>query len=442
MPREVRLVSKRENDSKSAKFRKKFQFRMRISADQRRWAAVLTALILLGALLIGCASQKQNPVEEPAAGGESGGAVASAALNETGAGSQNLLEIKTAQQDEEIGVDFRGVLSSGFLHLEILSENGETIWDEPIADPGPFVINTLVTVPEPGAYDLLLSWEGPVQATYSLRWAPGRIETPEVKPFALLGGIGMILAALAFLILAVQRRLGWGYLLLGALAWVITVALKLGWAALMNGRIYNALTSAFSQGVADLMFSLYVGLLTGVFEVGLVWLVLRFTRLGQVNWKRALGFGIGFGAIEALLLGINSLGSVLTGIISPDSLPLGALEAIARQSSLLWGLAPIWERFFTILIHIFTSLLLFYSVRTGQSRWFWAAFLYKTLLDTIAAYAQVRGLDSIGLVWGIELVVGLFGGLGLWGIFRLKSVYPELPVGISEAPTVPPDDPV
>jgi uncharacterized membrane protein YhfC len=247
---------------------------------------------------------------------------------------------------------------------------------------------------------------------------------------ALLGGTGMILVALGFIVYAAKRRSGWGYMGLGALAWVVTVAVKIVWSLPVNPRLYPALTGAFPGGIGSGLFDLYVGLLTGLTEVAMVWLVLRYTRLGRVGWERALAFGIGFGALEALLLGLSSFITALVAILSPHIIPAEALAQIAVMNNPLYGLAPIVERFFTIWVHILANVLIFFSIARMQARWFWLAFWYKSLIDLVAGYAQICGiLATIEGIWTIEAIVVLFGVVGWWGVGWAKRRY-ALPTGI------------
>lgn len=244
-------------------------------------------------------------------------------------------------------------------------------------------------------------------------------------PVALLGGSGMILVALGFVVYAAIRRLGWGYMGLGALLWVITVAVKAAWALSMNRQIYPAITNALPGWLGAGVFDLYVGLLTGLTEVTLVWLLMRYTRLGKVKWERARAFGIGFGAIEALLLGVGSLTAALFALLAPQTIPADALAQLAVMNNPLYGLAPIVERFFTVWVHIFSNVLIFFAVAQRQFRWFWLAFWFKTLIDAVAGYAQTSGiLASIQGIWAIEALVALFGVVGWLGTRWVRNRYP------------------
>jgi uncharacterized membrane protein YhfC len=257
-----------------------------------------------------------------------------------------------------------------------------------------------------------------------------------ISPIVLLPGIGMILVALVFFGYALSRRLGFRYLVLGCIAWVVAVTFKFAWALPFNTPIYQALTGGLPAAFGQFIFYIYVGALTGVFEVALVWLFLRYTRFGNVSWAKALAFGIGFGALEALLLGLSSLSTSLTALLAPDQFPPDALAQLALASNILFGLAPIVERAATILVHIFSNVLLFYGVQTRQARWFWAAFFYKTALDSVAAFAQFWGVNTLARIWTIEGVIILFGLFSWWGIRWVAARYPQISKPEEDLPTV------
>jgi uncharacterized membrane protein YhfC len=379
--------------------------------------------ILLGALvliLVGCGSFGETALLME------GASVTGATLDEADAGTYVPFTVRVEQAGDPIGVDFRGILTTGSVRVQLLDSEGQATWQEEVASLGSFAVNTVVRPPEAGEYQLGLAWDGPVQASYSLQWKPGEIEVATVSPRALLGGSGMIAVAIGFVIYAALRKLGWGYLGLGALAWVVTVVLKFAWAIPINPFVYEGLYDALPEVIAAPLFYLYVGALTGVFEVAIVWLVMRYTRLGRVSWNRALAFGIGFGAVEALLLGLISLGTVLTALVVPSIFPLEALEQVSRLNNVLYSLSPIVERFFIVLVHILANVLIFYAVAQRKPRWFWLALIYKTGIDAVAAFAQLWGLETLAKIWAIEAVVALWGLVGWLGIRWVQQRYPEV----------------
>lgn len=259
----------------------------------------------------------------------------------------------------------------------------------------------------------------------------GASSPPVIGPIAFVGGAGMVLVALGYALYAGLRRLGWRYFWLGALAWVGAVALKMVAAILLNAPLYRALVTPGQPGIGDVVMYLYIGSLTGIFEVGLVWLLVRLTRLKGASWKQALAFGIGFGAVEAFLLGLSSLGNMVAAAVNPGIIPPEALEQLARANDIRLSLAPIVERFFTVLVHIFANVLIFYAVAARKPAAFWVAFLYKTLIDSAAAYGQLTGLDTLGKIWAIEALVVLWGVLGWLGTRRVAARYPA---GAAETP--------
>jgi uncharacterized membrane protein YhfC len=258
-----------------------------------------------------------------------------------------------------------------------------------------------------------------------------------ISPTALVGGSGMILVALGVVAYGWARRLDWRYLVLGALAWIVTVGLKVAFAISLSQRLL-AHARVWPEPWATVATSLAGGVLTGVFEVGLVWLVLRYTLLGRASWNQAFAFGAGFGAIEALLLGLVALTGAIVAMNAPQRLPEKVLEQMARSDNLLFQLAPIWERVFACLGHIAANVMIFYAVVRRAPRWIWLAFVYKSAIDAVAVIAHVKGYtDSLGPIWGVEAVVCLWGIAGLLVAIWIKPRYPQtesLP-SVSSGPT-------
>jgi uncharacterized membrane protein YhfC len=336
--------------------------------------------------------------------------------------------VRIQQAGDPVAIDFRGELTKGAVRVQMVDTAASPVWQQAVTTTGSFVISRTIKAPATGTYYLGLAWDGPVQAQYSLTWRPRAADALVVSPLVLAPGLGMILVALGFVVYALRRRLGIRFLLLGCLAWVVTVALKFAWAVPLNPGIYAALQSALPAAIATPAFEVYVGALTGVFEVGVTFLAVRFTRLRRVPWASALAFGIGFGAVEALLLGISPLTAGLIALFAPATFTPVQLESIAAAANPFLALAPVWERFFTIWVHILSNLLVFYAVAVHQARWFWLAFAYKTVLDAVAAYAQLSGLvsgENLTGIWIIEGFVAVFGLAGIWGVRWLSKRYPR-----------------
>jgi uncharacterized membrane protein YhfC len=350
----------------------------------------------------------------------------------------------------------RGSVLKGNVYLQVESNSGESVWKSQPVTGAIDVHHNLADLP-PGDYTPSIVWEEPITATLELFTLPNDLITvPVVKPMALVGGSGMVLVAVLFLIYGLVKRMGWKAISFGAFYWIFTVAVKFLIAIPLNPILYKLLVKPDSPGLGDWIFNIYVGLLTGITEILIVWLFLRRAnrpsrlkfqvkrntfRLGELTWQTALGFGIGFGAIEALLLGLSSLVSVSAALSHPAEIPLPSLTAIAAANNLLVALAPISERLFTVLIHIFCNVLLFYAVEARQGRFFWYAFLFKSALDTVAAYAQLTGITSLAMMYAIEAIVALFGLASIWGIRKIHAIYPAPKRGELSSEPTPPDSP-
>ena len=252
------------------------------------------------------------------------------------------------------------------------------------------------------------------------------MESIGANPVFLVSGAGMALVALGSVFWWKRGGVRWWYFGWGAFAWAVGVALKFLWAFLLNRRIYELLRASFPENVSNPLFWAYVGLLTGFFECGIVLLLGRWLEgLREAGWREAVGFGVGFGAVEALLLGLSSLATVIIVLTAPEKLPPAVLKQFAmRGGAILWALAPIVERASAILVHVFSNVLIILSLRSRLWKWFWLSFIYKTAVDSFAAFAQLSyGLGTLRHLWTVELVVVIFGLVGLWGTGAVKGKF-------------------
>jgi len=324
-----------------------------------------------------------------------------------------------------------GNIASGWLRFELRSPDGQPVWNSGDIQSGDFSLNTEYPLPagQTGTYTLELVYGENTSATYNLAW-----HALKLGPLVLLPGLGMILVTLAFIAYAAWRKMLDGrYLGLGALFWILTVAVKFAFAIPVNPVIFKAFgvsrDTLFSPG--NLMAYLYIGALTGIFEAGLAWLILRKIRRGQATWSQALVFGIGFGTIEALLLGLASGGSALAGLLAPEALPVSTLGALAHNATLVMGLAPIVERLSVIFAHILACVLIFYAIASREAKWGWLAIFYKTLLDAPGGFAAFWGPTRPEKIWTLEAVIAIFGLVGLWGTLQIARRYLKLQGGSS-----------
>lgn len=382
----------------------------------------IVLLCTLLTLLTGCARQESSvPMNYRWA------SVEGSQLKASAAGEEFYFSIVLDKEMIELGAPIKiklsGNVETGTLRFELRDPSSKTVWNSGTLAVGDFSIDTEfpMSSAQPGTYTLGLAYSENVSAIYNLGW-----HAVQLGPVILLPGIGMMLVSIAFVVYAARRKLlGWRHLGMGALFWVLTVAVKFMFAIPLNPVLFRVLgvsrETLFSPG--SLIAYLYVGSLTGIFEAGLAWLILSRTRWGKADWEQALVFGIGFGTVEAFLLGLFGFSSALTALLAPDALPVPTLGSIANNTTLMMGMAPIVERLSVILAHIFACVLIFHAISSGESKWGWYAILYKTLLDTPAAFAAVWGVDTAARIWSIEAIIILFGLIGLWGTIQIGRRY-------------------
>lgn len=247
------------------------------------------------------------------------------------------------------------------------------------------------------------------------------------SPLFYVIGFGMILVGLIAVFLSLSYGSEWFFIFLGFLAWIVSVGLKFAWALPTNKKITiyfkNKLPSKFS-GITTWT---YLGSLTGVFECGISLLfVLFIPSLFNANWQNIIGFGVGFGAIESLLLGIFSLISNLYFLIKPTEAPkeVKKLWQTYKKHMFTAISIPIIERTFTLLIHIFTKTLIILAVQQNFYL-FWVSFFFKSLVDSIAAWShfelKITNWKKPKQIWQIELIIIILGVISAIGIFWLSK---------------------
>jgi len=248
-----------------------------------------------------------------------------------------------------------------------------------------------------------------------------------MRSLFLISGIGMVLVGV-FSIIYWQRRnkTDASFYLLGAAAWITGVALKFAFAIAFNEKMRLFLEATFTKNVADILLYVYIGLLTGIFECGMVLLFLYLIKsLQKQNFEQAVSFGIGFGAIEAIIMGSLSFVSVSALILFPENVPKDILNKI--DPSKLWTIpAPIIERISTIFIHAFSTVLIVYAFITKKIKWFWASFVYKTFVDTLAAWFALNKYGKTPTeLYSIEFEFAIIALFGFIGLKILKDRWPR-----------------
>jgi hypothetical protein len=217
----------------------------------------------------------------------------------------------------------------------------------------------------------------------------------EFSPAEMAGGalmvlIGLIAAAMAKWVWRIQ----WRWLWCGALLWTIAVTAKLMIALVLNGPLLGALKKHLPNPLYLTVGSSYIGLLTGVTEVAITLAAGMIWRRLASDARRAVGIGLGAGAIEAVLLGLAAVAGNIVMTAQGMSLPVVSATTI---------LAPALERIMTIPCHAAVRAMALYTVVTGRWSWFWAGFAFFSAVDGLAGFIYLTNAVNTVNPWLIEL---------------------------------------
>ena len=208
----------------------------------------------------------------------------------------------------------------------------------------------------------------------------------------------------------------------GGGAWAATVAAKVGLALLLNKPLLAFLRGALPRAIYLLIGSVWIGLLTGLTEVLLGYLIAA--RLRYRSYAQGFGYGLGFGVVEAIIVGFGVLASLLVATLSPDSMAAPTRDAILSGTWSTAAVGPI-ERVLTLVIHSVSGMLIVRSLAGGGRRDLLAAFLYKTLVDGVAGAEHLTGVTKSWNPWFLELPFVLFAGVGVLLHRRAAARWPQ-----------------
>lgn len=250
-------------------------------------------------------------------------------------------------------------------------------------------------------------------------------------------GLGVFLA----------RRLGqrWRLYLAGAVTFIASQALHLPFNfALLNPRL------EFGQGeltAGVILSAALLGISAGVFEETARYLVLRFWRREARSWRQALMFGAGHGGVEAILLGIIVLLTLMQMIAYRGAdlstiVPAEQLELAQQQVEAYWAgphalaLLGAMERAFALCLHLSATVMVMRGITHDNRWWLAAAIGWHALIDASA----VLSLPLLGPV-ATDAIVGVLALISVWIVLRLREEQPQAQeIDVDAAP--PPSEPL
>lgn len=177
----------------------------------------------------------------------------------------------------------------------------------------------------------------------------------------------------------------------GALTFIIfQLVLRIPLLQLLTLR-YPNLVPEPQDTAALLLYAFFLSLTAALFEEGGRWLVFKFLLKKQPSWQNAVGFGLGHGGSEAILLvGVNYIFHLLfLVLIKLDLNPFGGTMFYLLENSkaqllqtpaYMFLLAGI-ERMFVIPAHIAFSILVVLSLAKSDYKYFLLALAGHFLLN-------------------------------------------------------------
>lgn len=249
----------------------------------------------------------------------------------------------------------------------------------------------------------------------------------KISPLFFITGLGMVGVAVASVLWVIGLGAAWPALLLGAAAWIVAVFQKITWAARFNMPIFNYIRNRFSAKHAGPVSWSYVGLITGIFECGIAFIFAFFIpALRQANWPDALAFGIGFGAAEALFLGLGQLGYIGYYTLRPEAVPEKDRESLViTTNSLLMIPIGIVERASALPIHVFTKLLIILAIQQEVFFLFLLSVAFKALVDGIAGWMHlekdIKNVAKPAQWWAYESIFIILALISIAGIMLFSG---------------------
>ena len=255
---------------------------------------------------------------------------------------------------------------------------------------------------------------------------------PEIpSPKTLLSGTGMIAVGVISVLFWQSDNVSlWWVFALGSSGWIVSLVLKLAWAVPLNKVIVTGLNRLAGESAGKLVSWIYIGLLTGIFECGVTYLFVVKSRLKTSDWNQAVAFGIGFGATEAVVLGLVSFIGSLVTILSFDHSNADEkkkiIKAANRGTALI--LLPIVERITALVIHAFSCVLIVYGVHTRHAIWFWLSFAFKSAIDSFAMWGIVdfQVKESTTRLAQFNLLIAGLAAVALLGMWLLHQKFLSL----------------
>jgi uncharacterized membrane protein YhfC len=255
--------------------------------------------------------------------------------------------------------------------------------------------------------------------------------------------IGMIvLPILLGFWLTRKFQLSWKLFFAGAVTFIASQVLHIPFLYGFTAMFANGILPSPPIEWSTAFNAVFLGLAAGIFEETARWILFKFFLKDKRSWNAGVLVGAGHGGVEAFLLGVMSVFTLINMIVlrnvdmSAMGIPPEQLAAAQQQVDAFWaspayvGLLGFAERIFAITLHIALSVMVLYSIAYKKPTWFWLAVLWHAIVDALAVY--IAPLVTALAVEGIIAVMALISLAILFGL-RKKFVAPNPPEVQSDA---------
>lgn len=229
-----------------------------------------------------------------------------------------------------------------------------------------------------------------------------------------------------------RLAVGWKYFWFGSLVFLVFQLLtRLPLVILLQSTLLAPLLST-STALAWVWLTI-LALTAGLFEEVGRYLGFRFfLRREPKTWAKAVMFGLGHEGLESLILvgGVQLLTLLSLALFS--TVTINSMSAVQRQAALqlftairaqpVWfPLLSAWERFWSFPLQVMLSVIVLQVFRWQKRHWLFLAILLHALVDfLVLALPQAFGSSLITALL-VEGIVGVFGLVGVWVIWRLRE---------------------
>lgn len=248
---------------------------------------------------------------------------------------------------------------------------------------------------------------------------------------SIIGVLGMIILPIVLgFWLTHKFKLSWKLWVAGAVTFIASQVLHI--------PVLYGLTAIFANGMlpsppiawTTIFNAVLLGLLAGIFEETSRFILYKFLLKKANTWNEGVLVGAGHGGIEAIILGVLGVFSVIQMVVMRNAdvsalgIPAEQIELVKQQVAAFWsspaytGLLGLAERFFAICLHLSLSIMVLYSVANKKPIWFWIALLWHAFVDASAVYL----LLSLGAV-ALEGIVGVMALVSLAILFWLRPKF-------------------